>query len=54
MWQVGWEALSQWGGDAARIEPLAGGAANDVWSVRVNGRIAVGRVSRLRFDSRRV
>ena len=44
MWPVGWEALGQWGVDAARIEPLAGGVANDVWSVRVNGRLAVGRL----------
>lgn len=44
MWPVGWEALEQWGGDAARIEPLAGGIANDVWSVRVGGRLAVGRL----------
>ena len=41
---VGWEALEQWGDDGARIEPLAGGVANDVWSVRVNGRLAVGRL----------
>ena len=34
---VGWEALGQWGEDVARIEPLAGGIANDVWSVRVHG-----------------
>lgn len=40
----GWEALGQWGDDAARIEPLAGGVANDVWSVRVRGRLAVGRL----------
>jgi Ser/Thr protein kinase RdoA (MazF antagonist) len=39
-----WEALAQWGDDAARIEPLAGGVANDVWSVRVHGQLAVGRV----------
>jgi Ser/Thr protein kinase RdoA (MazF antagonist) len=43
MWPVGWEALEQWG-DVARIEPLPGGVANDVWSVRVNGRCAVGRL----------
>ena len=43
MWPVGWEALEQWG-DVARIEPLSGGVANDVWSVRVNGRCAVGRL----------
>lgn len=41
---VRWEALAQWGDDAARIEPLAGGVANDVWSVRVNGQLAVGRL----------
>ncbi len=44
MWPVGWEALEQWGDDVARIEPLAGGVANDVWSVRVNGHLAVGRL----------
>ena len=41
---MGWEALEQWGDDVARIEPLTGGVANDVWSVRVNGRLAVGRL----------
>ncbi|MBQ1073300.1 phosphotransferase [Micromonospora sp. C31] len=41
---MGWEALGRWGEDAARIEPLAGGVANDVWSVRVDGRLAVGRL----------
>ena len=40
---MGWEALEQWG-DVARIEPLAGGVANDVWSVRVSGHLAVGRL----------
>ena len=44
MWPVGWEALGRWGEDVARIEPLAGGVANDVWSVRVNGHLAVGRL----------
>ena len=33
MWPVAWEALWRWGEDVARIEPLAGGVANDVWSV---------------------
>ncbi|MEF0944312.1 phosphotransferase [Rhizobium sp. BR 362] len=28
----------------ARIEQLAGGVANDVWSIRIGGRIAVGRL----------
>ena len=41
---MGWEALEHWGDDVARIEPLAGGVANDVWSVRVNGHLAVGRL----------
>ncbi|MBX9939404.1 MAG: phosphotransferase [Candidatus Obscuribacterales bacterium] len=41
---TGWEALSQWGDDAARIEPLCGGVANDVWSVRLGEEIAVGRL----------
>ncbi|MFZ4657641.1 MAG: phosphotransferase enzyme family protein [Caldilineaceae bacterium] len=40
---MGWEALAQWGDDVARIERLAGGVANDVWSVRVNGQLAVAR-----------
>src|SRR5215207_6687872 len=44
MWPMGWEALEQWGDDVALIEPLAGGVANDVWSVRVNGQLAVGRL----------
>ncbi|KOX19877.1 aminoglycoside phosphotransferase [Saccharothrix sp. NRRL B-16348] len=43
---MGWEALEQWGDDVARVEPLAGGVANDVWSVRVNGQLAVGRLGR--------
>jgi Ser/Thr protein kinase RdoA (MazF antagonist) len=41
---MGWEALEQWGHDVARIAPLAGGVANDVWSVRVDGRLAVARL----------
>jgi Ser/Thr protein kinase RdoA (MazF antagonist) len=41
---VGWEVLEHWGDDVARIEPLAGGVANDVWSVRVSGRLAVARL----------
>jgi Ser/Thr protein kinase RdoA (MazF antagonist) len=41
---MGWEALRQWGGDVARVERLAGGVANDVWSVRVNGHLAVARL----------
>ena len=41
---MGWEALAQWGADGARIEPLTGGVANDVWRVRVGGQLAVGRL----------
>src|ERR1051325_887945 len=44
MWPMGWEALERWGADVARIAPLAGGVANDVWSVRVDGHLAVGRL----------
>ncbi|HEY1015960.1 MAG TPA: phosphotransferase [Herpetosiphonaceae bacterium] len=40
---MGWDALAQWGDDVALIERLTGGMANDVWSLRVNGRRAVGR-----------
>jgi Ser/Thr protein kinase RdoA (MazF antagonist) len=44
---VGWEALDQWGGDVARIEPLTGGVGvNELWSVRVNGHVAVGRLGK--------
>ena len=43
---MGWEALEQWGDDVVRIEPLTGGVGvNEVWSVRVNGHLAVGRLS---------
>lgn len=41
---MGWEALGQWGDDAARVEPLTGGVANQVWSVRVRGQLAVARL----------
>ncbi|MEQ1900456.1 MAG: phosphotransferase [Devosia sp.] len=41
---MGWEALGQWGPDARRLERLAGGSSNDVWSVRVGGQLAVGRL----------
>lgn len=41
---VGWEALERWGANVARIAPLSGGVANDVWSVRIDGRLAVGRL----------
>ena len=41
---MGWDALGQWGEDVVRVERLSGGVANDVWSVRVNGRLAVCRL----------
>ncbi len=41
---MGWEALTRWGEDVVRVAPLAGGVANQVWSVRVNGELAVGRL----------
>src|SRR4029077_8603709 len=45
IWPVGWQALEQWGNDVVRIEPLTGGVGvNEVWSVRVNGHLAVGRL----------
>ena len=39
---MGWEALRQWGEDVTRMQPLTGGIANQVWSVRVNGRLVGG------------
>lgn len=39
-----WDALKHWGKDSTRIAPLTGGVANDVWSVRINGQLAVGRL----------
>ena len=47
---MGWEALEQWGPGVARIEPLAGGVANDVWSVSLNGQRAVARLGRRSDD----
>ena len=40
---MGWEALEQWGDAVTRIEPLAGGVANDVWSAGFL-RISIGQV----------
>jgi Ser/Thr protein kinase RdoA (MazF antagonist) len=40
----GWAALEHWGHDIARIERLTGGVANDVWTVRVDGNLAVARL----------
>jgi Ser/Thr protein kinase RdoA (MazF antagonist) len=41
---VGWEALDQWGDAVARVERFQTGVGNEVWSVRVNGQLAVGRL----------
>jgi Ser/Thr protein kinase RdoA (MazF antagonist) len=41
---MGWEALEYWGEDVSRLERLTGGVANDVWSVRLDGRLAVARL----------
>jgi Ser/Thr protein kinase RdoA (MazF antagonist) len=43
MSRVGWESLDRWGDDVVRVEPLVGGSANDVWSVRLDGRLVVAR-----------
>jgi len=47
---MGWDALGLWGDDVVRLEQLTGGVANDVWSVRLNGRLAVARLG-TRSDS---
>lgn len=41
---MGWEALEQWGDDVTQVEPLTGGVANQVWSVRLRGQLAVARL----------
>jgi Ser/Thr protein kinase RdoA (MazF antagonist) len=41
---MGWEVLEQWGDDVARIAPLTGGVANQVWTVRVKAQLAVARL----------
>jgi Ser/Thr protein kinase RdoA (MazF antagonist) len=41
---MGWDSLKQWGDDVTLIERLAGGVANDVWSVRLHGQLAVARL----------
>ncbi|XVV17509.1 phosphotransferase enzyme family protein [Actinoplanes sp. CA-131856] len=43
---MGWDALTQWGDDVVRVEPLTGGVANEVWSVRAGGRRVVARLGR--------
>lgn len=41
---MGWDALCRWGDDAERVQPVPAGVANDVWRVRVGGRLAIGRL----------
>lgn len=43
---MGWDALELWGEAVERIRPLTGGVANDVWSLRLGGRLVVGRLGR--------
>ena len=43
---MSWESLKEWGNGVARIEPFSGGVANDVWSVRIDGKLAVGRLGK--------
>lgn len=43
---TGWDALALWGGNACRLRRLTGGAANDVWSLRIGGTLAVARLGR--------
>jgi Ser/Thr protein kinase RdoA (MazF antagonist) len=47
---MSWESLGLWGNEATRTEALSGGVANDVWSVHIDGRPAVGRLG-LRCDA---
>lgn len=41
---MGWDALNQWGNTVRRIERLTGGTSNDVWSIDIDGRLAVARL----------
>lgn len=43
---MGWDALERWGRNVERVERLTGGVANEVWSVRIGGVPAVGRLGR--------
>jgi hypothetical protein len=44
---VGWDTLEWWGDDVVRVAPLTGAVGVDhVWSVRVGGQLAVGRLGR--------
>lgn len=45
---MGWDALDQWGDDVARLERFPTGVANEVWRVRVAGRLAVARLGHRR------
>lgn len=40
---MAWQALEHWGDDVVRLEPFTGGASGQVWSVRIDGRLAVAR-----------
>lgn len=41
---MSWEHLKLWHKEAERLEPLIGGVANDVWSVKLGDTIAVARL----------
>ena len=43
---MGWEALDQWGEDVARVERCQTGVANEVWSVRIYGQLAIARLGK--------
>lgn len=43
---MGWEALECWGQRVTRLKRLTGGVANDVWSVELDGRLAVARLGK--------
>jgi len=43
-----WAALQEWGDEVARVERLTGGSSNDVWTVRIDGILAVGRLGKRR------
>lgn len=39
-----WDLLNHWGKNVTRIKPLTGGVANEVWSVSIDGELAVARL----------
>ncbi|MBP7774461.1 phosphotransferase [Candidatus Woesebacteria bacterium] len=39
-----WNTIEQWGKNVNRIQPLTGGVANDIWSVLIDGKLAVARL----------